>query len=255
MRVLGIDACVGGWVGVVATEGERVRLRFGRTIGELLAAVEGDGGLDAIGIDIPIGLADDSVRRTDALARAALGPRRSSIFASPVRAALRAPTHAEFSTLHRERTGSGLSVQAYRIAPKIAEVDDHLAAGGRMLTEVHPELSFATLAGLPGAPVPLAHAKRTWAGAEERRRLLDSVGLLPGSPPDRAGSAGRAGRADAEETNRTDDDRAGAHAAPDDVLDAAIVAWTAFRIARGTAVRRPDPPEVFSDGLEAAIFS
>jgi predicted RNase H-like nuclease len=37
------------------------------------------------------------------------------------------------------------------------------------------------------------------------------------------------------------------------VLDAAAAAWSARRVAAGTAVLLPDPPEVFSDGWPAAI--
>ena len=40
----------------------------------------------------------------------------------------------------------------------------------------------------------------------------------------------------------------------DDLLDACAVAWTARRYAAGTAYSLPDPPEVFSDGLPAAIW-
>jgi predicted RNase H-like nuclease len=39
----------------------------------------------------------------------------------------------------------------------------------------------------------------------------------------------------------------------DDVLDAAAVAWTAARVAAGTARSLSDPPAVFADGLPAAI--
>ena len=41
----------------------------------------------------------------------------------------------------------------------------------------------------------------------------------------------------------------------DDLLDAAAVAWTAARFARGDARRVPDPPERFSDGVAAAIWT
>jgi predicted RNase H-like nuclease len=41
----------------------------------------------------------------------------------------------------------------------------------------------------------------------------------------------------------------------DDVLDAAAVAWTADRVARGTARHAPDPPERFSDGIDCAIWT
>ena len=39
----------------------------------------------------------------------------------------------------------------------------------------------------------------------------------------------------------------------DDVLDACAVAWTATRRAAGLSMSLPDPPEVFSDGIPAAI--
>jgi len=41
----------------------------------------------------------------------------------------------------------------------------------------------------------------------------------------------------------------------DDVLDASAVAWTAARLARGAAMCVPDPPQRFSDGVAAAIWT
>jgi len=46
----------------------------------------------------------------------------------------------------------------------------------------------------------------------------------------------------------------GAEVAVDDILDAAVAAWTARRVARGQALSMPDPPEIFSDGLLCAIW-
>ena len=40
----------------------------------------------------------------------------------------------------------------------------------------------------------------------------------------------------------------------DDVLDAAVVARTAQRVASGEARPLPDPPETFSDGIPCAIW-
>ncbi|WP_414635622.1 DUF429 domain-containing protein [Actinophytocola sp.] len=47
----------------------------------------------------------------------------------------------------------------------------------------------------------------------------------------------------------------GGPAGVDDVLDAAVCAWTARRVANGQARSSPDPPQVFSDGLPCAIWS
>jgi len=69
--------------------------------------------------------------------------------------------------------------------------------------EIHPEVCFARLAG--GA---LAARKSSWAGAERRRALLASAGITL------AGDLGRAG----------------ASAAVDDVLDAAVAALAARQV-------------------------
>ena len=83
------------------------------------------------------------------------------------------------------------------------------------LHEVHPELSFQTMAGRP-----LRHGKKSWGGQTERRRLLAEAGIeLPTF----------LGAVDA--------------VPPDDVLDAAVVAWSALRIARGHASSFPGSPE------------
>ena len=41
----------------------------------------------------------------------------------------------------------------------------------------------------------------------------------------------------------------------DDLLDALAVLWTARRLARGEAIRRPDPPDVDGTGLGMSIVS
>jgi hypothetical protein len=48
---------------------------------------------------------------------------------------------------------------------------------------------------------------------------------------------------------------AGSVAAIDDLLDAAIAAWTARRVVREEAAPMPDPPQVFSDGIPSAIWT
>jgi predicted RNase H-like nuclease len=88
---------------------------------------------------------------------------------------------------------------------------------------VHPELSFATMAG-----APLAEPKSRPAGQALRRSVLAGAGLaVPDDPAWRRATV--------------------------DVLDAAAVAWTARRIATGRAVVLPDPPQTGEDGQEIAI--
>ena len=183
-----------------------------------------------VAIDIPIGLPDRAPRQADLGARELLGPRRASVFETPVRAALEAPDHAEAVEINRAATGRGSSRQAYGLRHRVLEVDQWLraeVAGDRpAVYEVHPEVSFARMAGRP-----LDDGKRTWAGAERRRMLLAREGLFVAD----LGAAGRL-------------------AAVDDVLDAAACAWTAARIVAGDAVSLPDPPEPMPDGLAAAIW-
>ncbi|MPY99280.1 MAG: DUF429 domain-containing protein [Actinophytocola sp.] len=48
---------------------------------------------------------------------------------------------------------------------------------------------------------------------------------------------------------------AGRHAAVDDVLDAGAAAWTAARVATGTAMPLPNPPVEYADGWHAASWA
>ncbi|WP_331272964.1 DUF429 domain-containing protein [Motilibacter deserti] len=226
--MLGADACKGGWVGVVPHEGSAQAL-FGAHIGLLVErATALAGPLAAVAVDIPIGLPTRGRRRADAEAARALGPRRSSVFRTPVRAALEAGTYALAAAANRELAGEGVSAQAYALREKALEVDAWLRSGTHPdVREAHPELSFAALAG-----APLAYPKRTWNGMNARRGLLEAVGIVLG---DALGEAGE-------------------RAAVDDVLDAAAVAWTASRIARREAHSLPGPPETLEDGTACAIW-
>ena len=227
VRVLGVDGCRTGWAGIV-WDGGSVAGAYGADLDALLADA---GPVDVIGIDMPIGLADAGTREADLLARAALGSAASSIFITPTRAALEAPTQSLATAANRERGGQGVSAQAYALRPKILEVDAWVRGpgAGRRVVEVHPELSFRAM----GDRLVLA-PKRSWHGAAERRALLRGQGL---------------------DLESVDLGPVARIAAADDVADAAAAAWTAMRVARGGAVSRPDPPDRFSDGWPCAIWT
>jgi predicted RNase H-like nuclease len=229
VRVLGVDGCRDGWVGV-APDSDVPRAYVAPDLRELLRRAERDGPVVRVGVDIPIGLVDAGWRQADVLAAAALGARRASIFRTPVRAALEAPDHAAGVLVSRAASGAGFSIQAWGLREKILEVDllvqDRLRVGEERLFEVHPELVFATLAGQPAR-----HPKKTWSGQQERTALLRAAGLRIDAL---AGDTGQA--------------------APDDVVDAAAAAWTARRLAAGEAVSLPDPPQTTPDGRRAAIW-
>ena len=225
-RVLGVDACKAGWVGIALGESEP-RAYVAADIESLIRQAEEHGPLAVVAVDIPIGLPDAGRRRADALAKTAVGARRSSVFMTPVRRALEASDHLAGVAINRELAGEGFSVQAFSLKVKVFEVERFARRGSHVVIEVHPEVSFAHMAGHP-----LTSRKSTWAGAELRRELLREHGIAL------SGDMGLAGW----------------NAGVDDVLDAGTAAWSARRFAAGEAISLPDPPERFSDGWPAAIW-
>jgi predicted RNase H-like nuclease len=227
MAVLGVDACRAGWVGALL-DATTYDVLVAASFGELWEQAAGRARLEVVAVDIPIGLPDDAPRLADLLARQRLpAGRKSSVYPAPTRVATEQTTHVEASAANREATdGMGLSIQAFHLVPKILEVDAAVRSGlGATVVEAHPEVCFAELE--PGCVVP---SKRTREGRASRAAALRAAGLEP--PAYRRGQG----------------------YAADDLLDACAVAWTARRRADGTATCLPDPPEVFSDGLPAAIW-
>jgi len=220
-RVLGVDGCPGGWVAVALEDGVFAEARFGARFADLV-------GDDAtvIGVDIPLG-SNGASRAADREARRLLGRRGPSVFDAPPRDVLDAPDHATANRRCRDRYGRGLSVQAWNLVPKMLEVEPSWHDEPDRIFEVHPELSFTTMGG-----APVEHSKRTWAGQRARAGLLAAMGI---HVPDELGAAGAAG--------------------PDDVLDAAAVAWSAARIAAGEHRCVPDPPERDDANRPIAIWS
>lgn len=228
MAVLGVDGCKKGWAGILLRDDGHVDGVFGPALDRVLARARRIAPVEVVAIDIPIGLPDAGRRQADGLARSLLGPRASSVFTTPTRAAITAPTYREAAERNRELAGQGLSQQAFALAPRILEVDAWAGSADVTVIEVHPEVSFVTMA----SGTPLEASKHTWAGAMLRRRLMADAGVLL---PDDLGEVG-------------------VLAAVDDVHDAAVAAWTARRYRDGDATPLPDPPEVFSDGWPCAIW-
>jgi predicted RNase H-like nuclease len=223
--VLGVDGCPGGWVGALLVPGApRPRVVVAPTIEALVETVRAELDVQVVGIDIPIGLPDRSVRQADVLARRALPGRASSVFTTLTRPAYLAPDRAAADAVNRGLSGQGVGAQAFALRAKILEVDAWLRNRPTVdVVEVHPEVSFSAMAG---APPP---GKRTAQGQQARLDALAAAGIARPSVLRGTGYA------------------------PDDVLDACAVAWSAHRRATGAARWLPDPPEVFSDGIRAAI--
>jgi predicted RNase H-like nuclease len=209
VAVVGIDGCKSGWIAVVLAEDQPPRAHHLPHI-DAVSTVVPDA--QVIAIDIPIGLPEAGRREADIAAKRFLGARQSSVFLTPVRAAVEALTHAEATAASTRETGMGISRQSYALAQKILEVDRWVPSAPCPVFEVHPEVSFAVLLGAPARA-----SKKTWAGMVERQEGLAAAGIhLNGV-----------------------DGAAAVAAAVDDMLDAAVAAWTARRLADGTARQFP----------------
>jgi predicted RNase H-like nuclease len=224
--VAGVDGCRAGWVvfklevSSFTTSVEVVNLPTWLRERPLDLAY--------LGIDIPIGLLNGS-RACDKAARKLLGqPRGTSVFAAPCRAAVHAATYEEASAVNRQKTGRGLSQQAWGIAPKMKQVDDATTSEcQRWAFEIHPEVCFWALA----EERPMVHGKKTKAGVSERLDLLSPV--FPDIERHLQNRPRNTGK--------------------DDLLDAAVAAWTALRLWKGEA-RQVCEPERDTKGLEATIW-
>jgi predicted RNase H-like nuclease len=203
--VLGVDGARGGWVAVLVDAADAVGenlewLRFG-TIAEALECEA-----DVVAIDMPIGLPTTGRRSCDLLAKARLGRAHPRVFLAPPRDVLAATSYDDALARHRAHAdGLGLSVQTWHIVDKIREVD--AVADDQRLVEVHPELSFARLAGEvltskhrpDGRSVRLRALKRSWSKVSD---------VPPGQ----------------------------------DALDALAAAWSGLRWLRGQAETLPEDP-------------
>jgi predicted RNase H-like nuclease len=224
--VAGVDGCRCGWIAFM------VELRSLKTSIEIvdLALLLRDRPRDLVclAIDIPIGLSSVS-RKCDVHARHLLGqPRCSSVFAPPCREALQARDYEQGCHINEKLTGNRLSQQAWGIARKIRQVDEAITPECQQWAfEVHPEVCFWALAG----KMPMSYRKKTKDGREERLNLL------------------RAEFPTIEEhlTNCPKD------VGKDDVLDAAVAAWSALRLYSRKAVSICEP-ECDSRGLSVAIW-
>lgn len=211
---VGIDGYRGGWVAASLLDGT-VTWRTCRVehIGDLCAA-----GV-VVGVDMPIGLLDRGERACDALARRALPGAASRVFTTPPRGVLAlgpdAPNDVA-QAVAQELMGKGVSRQALALGPRILALDTHLAQhcdpGQRArVVEVHPELSFAEMAGTVLA------RKRSAEGVAQRLTALGSwldrpLVLVDHRPPD---------------------------VPVDDALDALAALWSALRWRDGQARTLP----------------
>jgi predicted RNase H-like nuclease len=216
-----MDGCRAGWLYVALDVGTReCRVGILPSIDSLLLFRPAP---DVVAMDIPMGLTDFGPRLCEHEARKILGrPRSSSVFPTPIRPVLDAPSYARACSVGFRIDGRKVSCQTWGITPKIREVDDFLRAHRsyrERIHEAHPEVSFHTWNGCRTLP-----GKKTEQGRAARRKLVAS-------------------RYDEiRDVARLNLPRGGW--AWDDLLDAFGVLWTAERVAAGTAIGLPaDAPK------------
>ena len=227
--IAGVDGTRGGWVAVLCEDD----LSSARAVC-LDRLTDLPRRLHVVAVDIPIGLSERGPRQADRLARRALGPRGSSVFPTPVRAVLGARSWKAACIRNERADGRRISKQTFAILLKISEADAFVRSvpwARRTLYEVHPELSFATLAG-----APMSHAKKSPAGRAERLAVISATfghGAFDGVHAHIRGH--RVGW--------------------DDLADAFALAWTAARIRAGVAKPHPAEPVVDNEGVPMRIWA
>jgi predicted RNase H-like nuclease len=167
-----------------------------------------DAYLDArcIAVDIPIG---GGPREADRLAREFVGPRWASVFPTPPEVVIDLDDYAVAVAQH-----PSLSRQSFSLFAKIREVRA-VPHDDPPVVEVHPEVSFRALKG-----AFLEEPKTSWNGFMERRGLLEAAGIeLPATLDERIPLI--------------------------DVLDAAVAAWSARRVARGESSSLGRPASIW----------
>ncbi|HWJ74968.1 MAG TPA: DUF429 domain-containing protein [Kaistia sp.] len=234
--VAGVDGCRAGWIAVLLPEAGPPQVFVTQRFADILAH-ETEPGI--IAVDMPIGLPDSvgpGGRGPERLVRAKLGERQSSVFAIPPRAAVMASDFAAATaaSLAASTPPRKVSRQAFGLFAKIREIDALMTAPlEARIYESHPELAFWQLnAHAPMTLPKKVRGKSNPPGLAERRALLVRLGYDAGllsTPPRGAGL--------------------------DDLLDAAVLALIARRIARGEAMSFPAEPERDAKGLRMAIWA
>ena len=238
MQVAGVDGFPRGWVVVLRTARE-AELCVCADFASVLAMTRT---CAAVAIDMPIGFLDQGQPGGRACERAARQfvdrARTSSVFSSPVRDAIAATDFPSALAINRGAGGIGISKQTFCLFPKMIEIDRALHPSmQKRVKEVHPEVSFVALRRMVAPDDPLVRplqGKSTPAGQQQRERLLELAGYRHLAGLIRLGRQHRA--------------------AADDVLDAAVAACSAMRIATGAACSLPELPPYDRRGLEMAIW-
>ena len=172
MFVVGVDGCRAGWLAVKLSRHGAWESRIFPEMASLWSAYRQ---ADLLLVDIPIGLPEAANDRAcDKAARKILGPRRSSVFPVPCRAAVFAPDYDAAIRINEQVTGKRIFRATWNLIPRMRQVDeilqtDHKAR--KVIREAHPEVMFWGL----NRGRPLSFSKKAAAGESERLEILERV--------------------------------------------------------------------------------
>jgi threonine dehydratase len=241
-EIAGVDGCKAGWIAVTFPphDPSLAKVKVLASFAGLLDALCPN---SVIAVDIPIGLPDRTAnggREPDWAARKILGTRQATVFPVPSRRAVYTYQYGYARVCDAARETSdpprAPSIQVYWIMNRIQEVDRLLrrdaALRGRLF-EVHPEVSFSLMNGVPIAEPKKVNGRIHAPGMYRRRQLLESRGF--------AASFLEAG--------------VPRGAALDDFYDACACAWSATRVVNKEARVFPAQPGIDAIGLQVAIWA
>ena len=236
VRVHGADGCRLGYA-LVSVCAEGPLLPVAALVPSLRQLIDAG---EVLAVDMPIGLparVEGPGRAAEQAVRPLLGPRQSSVFSIPSRAAVFADDYrsACAAALATSTPPRKVSKQAFQLFAKIRALDGELTAvNSADVYEVHAEVAFWRLNG--EAPMPTAKRVRGVPAAEG---LAERIALLV--------------RHGFEASFFTAARPAGVPLV--DLVDAAAVALIARRCAAGLARPFPDPPGRDERGLRIAIWA
>jgi predicted RNase H-like nuclease len=221
--VAGVKPCATGWlVAVAKLHGTTFAPEEPRVLETFVDVLDQRPSFATIALNAPVGCLEElrpGGRDCDREARALLGRRGGAIPSAPIR-----PHLDEGAT----GSGAGLSAVSQKLLPRFREVALEMAPfRQRTVYEVSSEMSFYQL----NEDAPLRWSKRSEAGREERRALLQKK--IPGG-------------------ERIYDCKI-PRVPYSHMLDVAAFMWTARRIFARAAIRIPQDPQWDDQGLRMEI--
>jgi len=165
--IAGVDGYKKGWITTVE-DGSSITVRPFSSFIDIVRYA----GVDLVVVDIPIGLLEKGILKTDEEARRLLKARACCVFNAPLRPILKCTGYRDALDILRNLGQKGMSAQSWNIVGRVREVDSVLQSRPDLQNDIregHPEVSFAMMN--QGQAVPFGKHKP--AGEAARLELLE----------------------------------------------------------------------------------